>query len=97
MPREIDLDGRPFAQLAVDPDMAAGLPDKAINLAQAQARSLSDLLRCEERLEYSADCRLVHTAPGVRDGDLDVLTGRNRFRNVGHVGLVEMCVRGLDR
>jgi hypothetical protein len=45
---QIDLDRRPFADLAVDFDVPAGLSDEAIHLAQSEAGALPRLLAGKE-------------------------------------------------
>src|SRR5262249_3726684 len=49
---EAQGDGRTFAQCAAHVDDAARLMDKAVNLRQAEAGTLADLLGGEERIEY---------------------------------------------
>ena len=50
-PRQINLDRRALAELAVDLDVAAGLLDEAIDLRQAKPGAVTDFLGGEERLE----------------------------------------------
>ena len=50
--RQVDLDGRAVAFLAVDLDVAAGLLDEAVHHAEAEAGALADLLGGEEGLEH---------------------------------------------
>ena len=49
--REIDLDGRPLAELAVDPDGAAALPHDAEHRGETEPGAFPLLLGGEERLE----------------------------------------------
>src|SRR5262249_53551745 len=93
--RQIELDRGALADLAVDLDMAAGLLDEAIDLAEAEARAASLGLGREERLEGARDDVRAPAAAGVADaahavlarGDLAVLRG---------IGVVEEGVGDLD-
>src|SRR5438309_934317 len=49
--REVDLEGRALARLAVDPNAAAALLDDTENRGKAQSGTFAGLLRREERLE----------------------------------------------
>jgi hypothetical protein len=50
-PRQVELDRRTAAELAVDLDVPAGLLDEAEHLGQPQTRSLPLAFGGEERLE----------------------------------------------
>ena len=75
--------------------MPARLPDEAVDLAQAKAGALADLLGGEERLEHPLHRLLVHPVAAVGDGDGHVMA-RLRVGVAGGVGAVESDVRGLD-
>ena len=97
MTGKIDLHGRAFADLAVNPNMPGRLAHEAVDLAQAETGALADAFGREERLECALQGGGVHAAAGVGDRDHDVLTDLDRLGHVGHIGLVEMTVGGLDR
>jgi hypothetical protein len=65
-------------------------------LAQAEARALSRLLGREEGLEDPIHSFGVHTAPGVGNGNKDILSSRHWFRQSLDVGIVERCIAGFD-
>ena len=50
-PRQVDLDRRAVADLAVDLHVAAGLLDEAVDLREPEAGAVADVLGGEERLE----------------------------------------------
>ena len=58
--RQIHLDRRAVALLAVDLDVAGGLLDEAVDHAEAEAGALAGSLRGEERIEH-----LVEDAAGM--------------------------------
>jgi hypothetical protein len=60
-PREVDLERRPMAGLAVDPDVTAALLHDAEDRREPEARALAELLRGEEGLE---DARL-RSSPSI--------------------------------
>src|SRR6185437_5133882 len=75
-----DLYGRAAPQLAFNGDVAAGLRDESIDLAQTQAGAVSDLLGGEKRVERPRDGFLIHSRAGVGDGYQDVTAIR---RSIG--------------
>src|SRR6185437_13890132 len=72
----INLDRRALPDLAIDLDVAAGLLDEAVHLAQPKAGALPELLGGEERLEGAIDYLAGHAGAGVADANGDVLAGR---------------------
>ena len=54
--RKIKLDGRAFADLAIDLHMAARLLDEAIDLRKAQPGAVTDVLGCKKWIE----CLIPH-------------------------------------
>src|SRR5438270_10722191 len=64
-PREVDLERRPFARLAVDPDVTAALLDDAEDGGKAETGSLASLLGREEGLEDPIEHLLVDPRSSV--------------------------------
>ena len=94
--RQIELDRRAFADLAVDFHMPARLLDEAVDLRKPQARAVSDVLGREERIEGLGLHLRRHSAAGVRHGQHDILAGHH-FGLRGGVFFIEMNIRGFDR
>ena len=88
-------DGGAVAWFGVDPDVAAGLGDDAVDSGQAQAGSLALGLGGVERLAGAGDDLGRHPGAGVADGHGDVAAGRQVVPE-GGVGLVDLGVGGLD-
>src|SRR6516162_10508666 len=63
--RQVDLNGRPFADAAVDTDRPAGLTHDSEHHGQAQARSSADLLRRKKGLERVLNDLGTHPGSGV--------------------------------
>src|SRR6266516_5410711 len=63
--RQIDFDDRAFDGFAVDLDVAVRLLDEAIELAQAEAGSLTGHLGREERFKHTFQNILRHSRAGV--------------------------------
>nr|GEU28229.1 hypothetical protein [Tanacetum cinerariifolium] len=75
--RQVQLDGRALAHLAVDLDVAARLLDQAIHHRQAEAGALAFRLGGKERFERLRQHLCRHAAARVADGNHDVLAGRD--------------------
>ena len=95
-PRQIDLDRRPFAGLAVDLDVPAGLFDEAVHLRESKPGSVTDVLGGEERIERLCLHVRRHSASVVRHRQHDVLAGQHLVLGRS-VFFVQMDVRGLQR
>jgi hypothetical protein len=93
--RQEEPHARPLAGPGADLHMPARLLDEAVDLAQAEAGALADLLGGEERLEHALHRLLVHADAGVGHGDGHVVA-RLGIGVAGGVGAVEPDVRGLD-
>ena len=95
--RQVDLHRRALAGLAVDLHVAAGLLDEAVDLREAEAGALADILGGEERLEGAGRiiARLMPTPVSVID-TTHILPGRDLGLRSG-IGLVEIGIGGLDR
>ena len=94
-PRQIQLHAGALPQHAVDPHVATGLADEAVNLRQAQAGALADILGGEERIERLASTSAGHADAGIGDAR------PARSRRAAHlpargIGRVEPRVCGLD-
>ena len=85
-PRQIDRDGRAFAELAFDADLAAGLVGEAEDLAEAEAGALADRLGREEGLERALHDFGGHSAAGVGDADPHIFAGADVADLVGGEG-----------
>ncbi len=72
---EIHAEGRSFAGLAVNVDVAVVLRHDAVDRGEAEPRPFPDFLRGEERIEYALPCSLIHSGACVRNGDHGVLPG----------------------
>src|SRR6185437_4905206 len=94
--REIELHRRAFAGLAVDLHMTARLLDEAINLRQAEAGALADLLCGEEGFKSLLGHFPRHARAGVRNGDEHILPRAHVVVCPG-IGLVEEGVCGFYR
>src|SRR3546814_18395963 len=73
---QVDREASALAGLALDEDVAVGLPDDAINGREPQSRAGADFLGREERLEDPVEILLRDTHAGVRDLDQDVVAGQ---------------------
>src|SRR6478609_1221965 len=73
--RQVDLDRGSFADLAVNPDVAAALSYEAVDLAEAETGPRAGRFCREERIERLADEFLRHADAGIRYRDHDVLAG----------------------
>src|SRR6266536_3843750 len=94
--RQIDFDDRAFAGFAVDLDVAVRLLDEAIDLAQAEASSLTVHLGREERFKHTFQNILRHSRAGVAHRNPHVLSG-DKFVMMTAVVLVEEGVAGRNR
>ena len=94
--RQINLEGRAPARLAINADVAAALFDDAVTGGQSQTRSLADVLGGKKRLERVRLDFLAHSPAGVRDGQHHVVA-RFQFRITAHALLVERDVGGFQR
>jgi len=65
--REIDLDRRALAGLAVDLHVPVRLFDEPVDLAQPEAGALPGFLGSEEWFEGAAERFLIHAATGIGD------------------------------
>src|ERR687892_1742453 len=95
-PGKVDLEGRPLARLAVDPDEAAALLDDPVHGGEPESGPLSDLLRGEERLERVRLRLRVHAAARVAHLEYDVGPGPHPAGPTGRERLVHVGVRRLD-
>ena len=71
--RQVNLEDRPFAEFAVNPNVAATLFHDAVDSGQTQASAFANLLGGEERLEDMRFRFGVHAATGVGDRHNDVV------------------------
>ena len=95
--RQVDLERRALAELAVDPDVAAALLDDAVDGREPEPGALAAVLRREERLEEPAAASLrVMPIAGVADREHHV-RARGASCTSLHERLVELDVRRLDR
>src|SRR5437879_3813701 len=67
--REVNLEGRAVASLAVDPDISAMLRDDAVGGRQPQPAALAHVLGREERFEQAEPGLFVHAAAGIAHGE----------------------------
>ena len=95
MPRQVDLDRRADARFGIDLHVAAGLPDKTVDLAQAEAGALADFLGGEEGIEGLGDDLLGHADAVVAHRDLNILPGRDRKGLRDQI--IHVSVGSLDR
>ena len=86
--RQIDRNGGPASDLALDADLAARLVGEAENLAEAEAGALAHRLGGEERLERAVEHFGRHPAAGVGDADPDIVAGADVADLVGGEGHV---------
>jgi hypothetical protein len=92
---QVQLDRSALAGLAVDSDVAARLPGKAVDHAEPQAAALAYRFRGEERVERAGTYFLTHTDPGIGDCQHHVLAGADFGIGRG-IFIVEIEVGGLD-
>ena len=95
--RQVDLERRAAAGLAVDVDPAAALLDDAEHRREAEPGAGAGALGGEERLEQVLGDLLVHPVPGVADREQDVRAGDPLVAVRGDLLGVDLDVRGLDR
>src|SRR5271170_3362586 len=74
-PRDIDLHLGSRTRLAPNPDSAARLARKTVDLAETEASTFTNLLRGEERLERLCQYLRRHALAGIGHGEDDVLAG----------------------
>ncbi len=75
--RNIDGNGRAATNLALNPDLTAGLVSKTEDLAESEAGALADGFGCEEGLERSVEHGRGHSAASVGDADLHIFARAN--------------------
>src|SRR5207245_5266860 len=92
--RQINLECRSLARLAVNPNEAFALLNNSVDGREAKASAFWSL-RCEERLEDVSLCLGVHASAGIADGKHHVFTGFKRGMQPG-VTFVEHDIRGLN-
>src|SRR5207249_7348151 len=78
--RQIDLEGRAVAQLAVRPDVPAALLDDTVNRREPESRTPPRLFGREKRLEQARLGRAIHADTRVADREQHV-----RARLGGHM------------
>src|SRR5258706_15639929 len=76
--RQIKLDRRSTPQLAVDGDVAVGLPGKSVDHRKPEPGALPDRLGGEERIEGARRHLRTHADAGVADSDANIIAGRKR-------------------
>ena len=76
-PRQIDFDGRAFANLAVDFDVAARLLDEAVDLRESEAGAVSDILGGKEGVEGLRHHVGRHADAVIGDREHDILAGQH--------------------
>ena len=86
--RQVDLEGRSLARLAVDIDETVVLLDHAVDRGQAQSGAFAHFLGGEERFEEMSLGLLVHAAAVIAHGQQDIFAG-DKTRVIGAVCLVE--------
>src|SRR6185437_639081 len=94
--RQVEPDGRPAANLAVDLDVAVRLLDEAVDHAEAEPGALADLFGGEERLEHALQDLRRHADAGVADRQHHVFARHGSDIHRG-IGFVELHVPGLDQ
>src|SRR5690606_30872749 len=67
--REVDLERRPAARLAVDIDVSSALLDDPEDGSQPEAGPFAGLLRGEERFEEPGLSLDIHSKAGIAYGD----------------------------
>src|SRR4051812_37105604 len=77
--RQKNSHGGPFAELALDTDMAAALPDDSVTGGQPESAAAL-VLRGEERLEKMLPHFVSHAAAVIRHADPNIFSGRKFFR-----------------
>jgi hypothetical protein len=95
--RQINLYRSALARLAINFNVARGLPHEAIDLTEAKASTPTDFLCSEERLERSLDGFGIHADSVTGDGDHHVLTRAYRFTERRDIGVVEIAIGRFDR
>src|SRR6266851_1928564 len=92
MTRQIKPDRRSTPHLALDGDVAVGLPRKSVDHRKPEPGALPDRLGGEERIEGACRYLRTHAHAGVADSDADIIARRERRGVRGHVA--EARVRG---
>src|SRR5207244_8154391 len=75
--RQINLECRSLAGLAVNPNEAFALLNNSVDGREAKASAFRSL-RCKEGLEDVSLCLGVHASAGIADGKHHVFTGLKR-------------------
>ena len=73
-------DGRAAPRLALDLSVTAGLAAKSVDLAEAEAGALADVLGGEERIERARQRFRVHADARVHDRDRHIFAGLDALR-----------------
>src|ERR1700676_1945104 len=94
--REIEFDGRAFANFAVNFDVAARLLGETVDLGQTQAGPVPNILSCEERIEGFRQHVRRHPTSTICNSDHDVLT-RYDLDLTCRIALVEKDICGFKR
>ena len=95
-PRQIKLDRRAFADLAVNFHVPARLLDEPIHLREPQPGAVSNFLGREEGIKGPCYHVRRHTGARVGHGQHDVLT-REHFRLRGGILFIEMNIGRFER
>src|SRR5438445_5096357 len=92
--RQINLECRSLAGLAVNPNEAFALLNNSVDGREAKASAFRSL-RCKEGLEDMSLCLGVHASTGIADGEHHVFTGFKWGMQAG-VAFVEDNICSLD-
>src|SRR5262245_32079230 len=93
---QVDHDSCAPARFTVDLDVSPRLLDDAVDLAEAQARSLSGLFGREKRFKHPLENVLRHSRAGVADGNSHVWPW-NKLVVLSAILLVKEGIFGRDR
>src|SRR3954451_11807448 len=92
--REVYVESRPLARLAVDTHVPSVLLDDTVDDRQPEPGPFSHLLGGEKRVEDPVPGGLVHTDAGVRHADYCVASGRTVPMGP-HKGVVQQLEGGF--
>ena len=93
--RQIELHRRALALFGIQVEVPARLLEETIDLAEAEAGALADILGGEEGIERTRLHLGRHADPGIADRDTDIIARRKVFLLTG-IGRVERDIGRLD-
>ena len=95
MRRQRDREGRARTRVGFDQHIPARLLDDAVNRRQAEARTRTDVLGREERLETMLEILLRNPDPAVGDIDHHIVTRQDRLATAARDEDIELRIAAV--